>query len=145
MKTTMKVIGYIILVVFLMAVFGIVTRNCRRAVDVAEQEFGPETALVKYEWFINTSEILDKKLKDISIFTVNIEEMENEYSAIPRAEWDRIDKQQMNQWKMELAGIKASYNDLAAEYNARSKQFNWKVFKAENPQYRGVPETYISN
>ena len=110
---------------------------------VIQEEFGPEAAIEKYEWFIDASNQLDKKLADIDVFTENMESLKKSYGSTPRADWDRVDKQQLNQWNMEIAGIKASYNSLAAEYNAASEKFNWKVFKDENPQYKGIPETYL--
>lgn len=31
-----------------------------------------------------------------------------------------------NRWSQEVAGIKASYNSLAAEYNSQMSKFNWQ-------------------
>jgi hypothetical protein len=51
--------------------------------------------------------------------------MNNEYEGVSKCDWDRLDKSQYNQWKVELTGLKASYNQLASEYNAQSQKFNW--------------------
>jgi hypothetical protein len=42
-----------------------------------------------------------------------------------RSGWDRADKETWRIWCEELAGIKASYNGLAAEYNAQMAKINW--------------------
>ena len=40
-------------------------------------------------------------------------------------QWPREDREQFNLWEQEVAGIKASYNMLAADYNAQMAKFNW--------------------
>ena len=37
----------------------------------------------------------------------------------------KTDREQMYVWMSEVAGIKANYNQLAAEYNANMAKFNW--------------------
>ena len=60
----------------------------------------------------------------------NIKQMETDYKGTKRKDWDRTNKEQINQWRLELAGIKASYNGLCAEYNAQMSIFNWKFTNA---------------
>ncbi len=52
--------------------------------------------------------------------------MSEGYVELPRNKWPREDREQYNLWQSEVAGIKASYNTLAAEYNAQMSKMNWR-------------------
>jgi hypothetical protein len=95
------------------------------ASSVLKKEVYPEALLRKYEWFKNASAELDKKTADIAIYTAKINDLKDQYKGEKRSAWDRTDKETMNQWDQELAGIKASYNGLSAEYNAQMSKINW--------------------
>ncbi len=103
------------------------------AQKVARKEFGPRAMLVKYEWFKNASASLEKRHADIAIFKNKIDGLAGQYEGVAANDWDRWDRQQMNTWRAELAGVTSAYNLLAAEYNSQSSKFNWKAFKASQP------------
>jgi len=106
------------------------------AVSVAQEEFGPRELLAKYEWFKDAAAQLDKKQADAKIFEVKL----NVLTEIPRERWDRTDKEQYGVWAQEVAGVKASYNGLAAEYNAQMAKFNWRFCNVGTlPQGATVP------
>jgi len=107
------------------------------AAVVAKKEFGAEAALKKYEWFKDASETIEEKRQTISVYTSNIELMKTDYEDVKRADWDRIDKQQYNQWALEIVGLKASYNKVVKEYNAQSSKFNWNLYNTSD-----LPITY---
>lgn len=90
---------------------------------VIQKEFYPDALLKKYEWFKDASAQLDKKLADIQVY----EERIKEASTV-----DRTEREQRNLWLTELAGIKASYNSLAAEYNSQMSKFNWRFTNVGN-------------
>lgn len=94
------------------------------AASVAKKEFSASALLKKYEWFKNASAQLDKKLADIKVYDSRIKAMPD------RKEMDRTEKEQFMLWHTELAGVKASYNGLAAEYNAQMSKFNWRFTNA---------------
>ena len=94
--------------------------------QVAKEEFGPRAMLKKYEWFKDVSAQLEKKQADIAIYEQRLENMENDYQGQERQQWTREDREQCNVWQSEIAGVKASYNSLAADYNAQMAKFNWK-------------------
>lgn len=127
-----KVLGIIILVVIGISILGYFGGWFSEAGKVAKDEFGAKAMLKKYEWFKNASAELEKKKADILVYEQNLKNMEESYGKIPRYEWDRTDKEQYNQWQLEVAGIKASYNMTAAEYNAQSSKFNWRKFKGKS-------------
>lgn len=91
------------------------------AAKVAQQEFSAEAMLKKYEWFKDASAQLDAKRADISIYERRLRE--------PVIN-DRLDREQRNMWITEQAGVTASYNALAADYNAQMAKFNWSFANA---------------
>lgn len=93
--------------------------------QVIREEFGPRATLVKYEWFKDTAAQLDKKQADTKVYANRQKSMEETYKGTPRIQWPREDREQFNLWEQEVAGIKASYNMLAADYNAQMAKFNW--------------------
>jgi hypothetical protein len=102
--------------------------------EVAQKEFGPKAALKKYEWFKDASSKLEQKRNDIQVYENRIVDLEDQYKDTKRKDWDRTDKETLNQWQTELAGVKLSFNNLAAEYNSQSSKFNWAPFQGEIPQ-----------
>lgn len=92
---------------------------------VAQKEFGPEMLLKKYEWFKDASSQLDKKQADIMVYDGRMNQMDETYKGLERHKWPREDREQHNLWSSEVAGVKASYNSLAADYNAQMAKFNW--------------------
>jgi hypothetical protein len=100
------------------------------AAEVAKDEFGPKAALAKYEWFKDAAAQLDKKQADIKVYQSRLDEIERSYMNEPRSKWTREDREQYNTWSSEVAGVKASYNSLAAEYNAQMAKFNWRFANA---------------
>ena len=84
---------------------------------VVEKEFYPEALLRKYEWFKDAAAQLDKKRADIQVYAARLKDA----TVV-----DRTEREQRMIWQTELAGIKASYNALAAEYNSQMVKFNWR-------------------
>ncbi len=94
--------------------------------QVAKKEFYPDALLRKYEWFKDASAALDKKQADIRVFTAELKDLVDQYDGAPRRTWAREDREQYSVLASQVAGIKASYNSLAAEYNAEMVKFNWR-------------------
>lgn len=96
-----------------------------QATTVVAEEFSPREMLRKYEWFKEASAQLDKKQADIALYHTRM-------AAMPpdRATWDRTDKETFAQWQSELLGVTASYNALAADYNAQMAKINWRFANA---------------
>lgn len=102
--------------------------GCALAVgcSLAGREFGPSALLKKYEWFKDAAAQLDAKRATIELYKARAAGMERAYAGRPRREWAREDREQMNLWEQELAGLKASYNALAAEWNAAMAKENYR-------------------
>ena len=99
------------------------------AATTMKKEFAPSVALKKYEWFKDASAQLIKKEADIKVYQSRLDSLKTDYAEVKRKDWDRTDKETFSKWQSEVAGVKASYNGLAAEYNAASSKFNWKMFE----------------
>ena len=112
-------------IVILISILGYVGGWFGEAAQVAREEFGPRAMLEKYEWFKDVAAQLDKKGADIKVYQANVTQMTEDYEGTKRIDWDRTDKEQFNTWRMEVAGIKASYNSLAADYNSGMAKFNY--------------------
>ena len=126
-----------ILLFFCLSFIGVGVKLCSApaamvsgAMDVAQKEFNPQRMLEKYEWFKDASFAILEKKASYEALNNRITQMEEGYGDTPMKDWDRWDKQQLNTWRNEAAGVKLIYNKLVAEYNAQSNKFNWEHFDA---------------
>jgi hypothetical protein len=97
---------------------------------VIKEEFGPRAALDKYSWFKDAAATLEKKRADITVYQSRLAALDTTYTGVSRTQWAREDREQYNVWQTEVAGVKASYNSLAAEYNAAMSKFHWQFAEA---------------
>lgn len=91
-------------------------------------QFKPSELLKKYEWFKDASASLDAKVANLGTYESRFKEMKTGYGkdSISRGKWARDDREQYSTWESEYTGVKASYNELAATYNAEMVKFNYK-------------------
>lgn len=127
---TFKLIGFFLIVGIVTSLIGYGLGWFGEAAAVAKEEFGPREALRKYEWFKDAAAQLEKKQADIGVYRTRMKSMEEGYDGKPRSEWAREDREQWNVWTSEVAGVTASYNTLAAEYNSQMSKFNWRFANA---------------
>lgn len=123
--TFWKIFGAVIVIGIIVSAIGYTLGWFGEAAQVAREEFGPRATLAKYEWFKDTAAQLDKKRADIKVYANRQKNLDEAYKGKSRSEWPRTDLEQYNLWEQEVAGIKASYNMLAADYNAQMAKFNW--------------------
>ena len=126
MTIAVKVILAVFVLSFLVGGIGYVAGWFGEAAQVAQEEFGPRAALEKYEWFKDAAAQLEKKQADIAVYEGRQKAMNETYQDLARQKWPREDREQYNVWSSEVAGVKASYNALAADYNAQMAKFNWR-------------------
>lgn len=96
-----------------------------KATNVVMQQIDPQRMLSKYEWFKDVAATLDSKRASLKAYEARFAAMEADYKSIPRSQWPRDDREQFNLWQSEMAGLKASYNLLAADYNSQMSKINW--------------------
>ncbi|KKQ74463.1 MAG: hypothetical protein US94_C0004G0004 [Berkelbacteria bacterium GW2011_GWB1_38_5] len=146
-----KILGAIVLFVIVISVIGWAMGWFSEAAKVTQEQFGPSALLKKYEWFKDVSAQLDKKRADIKVYDGRMTAMESSYKGKSRGQWPREDREQYNVWSSEAAGVKASYNELAAQYNAQMAKFNWRFAnKGQLPEGASEPlpreyKTYTEN
>lgn len=100
-------------------------RYANNAADTLYEQTKASALLKKYEWFKDASAQLDKKIADIAVYEEKNKSITDSYAGVKRSEWARDDREQLSVWMAELAGVKASYNGLAAEYNSQMSKINW--------------------
>lgn len=97
-------------------------------INTAYQEFKPEELLRKYEWFKEASAQCEQKLATLKTYESRFEVLKRAYGpdSLNRRNWERADLEQWNVWQSEYLGVKASYNDLASQYNSAMAKFNYR-------------------
>jgi hypothetical protein len=126
MSIAVKVILSIFILSILIGGLGFVAGWFSEAAQVAQDQFGPGAMLKKYEYFKDVAAQLDKKKADIAVYEGRLTGMKDTYKSVERIKWPREDREQYNVWASEVAGVKASFNQLAADYNAQMAKFNWR-------------------
>jgi hypothetical protein len=92
---------------------------CDEAAQVAQEELGPRALLAKYSWCKEAHAQLEKKQADIKVYQSGLKSLAEQYKGVPRSKWAREDIDAYNMDSTVVAGVIASYNDLAAQYNAK--------------------------
>lgn len=140
MRIAVKAILAVFLLGILVSVIGYGLGWFGETAKVAQEEFGPRAMLEKYEWFKDAAAQLEKKQADITVYEGRLTAMNETYKDLARQNWPREDREQYNVWSSEVVGVKASYNTLAAEYNAQMAKFNWRFANVgELPQGADKP------
>lgn len=144
--TLPRVIGAIFLVVVGVTVLGVAScavgligGAATNAAQVVRKEFYPDALLRKYEWFKDAAAALDKKQADMGVYDARLSALAADYKGVARKDWPRDDREQSAIWQSELAGVKASYNSLAADYNAEMVKFNWRFTNVGDVPQGGRP------
>ena len=87
--------------------------------EVIWQETRPSVVLKKYEWFKDVSARLDSMSANIDNYQVELETLQKVENP------SRLQYNDMVQVRREVAGLKAAYNKLAAEYNSNMAKINY--------------------
>jgi len=132
---TLKIFGWVALGGLFILILSLIMGTCNTAVKmvnnankVVYDQFKPEELLRKYEWFKDASAQLDAKLANLNDYRQRYATIKEGYGAdsLNRSKWSRDDREQYNTWQSEESGVKASFNTLAAEYNAAMSKFNYR-------------------
>lgn len=121
------------LFVFVVLMFGCYVLNwAGKAADVVAHEVDPAVLQQKYEWFKNAAAQLDSKLATLKTYQSKLSRLRK---LDDENKLDRTNREQLMTWEQEQQGVKASYNDLAAEYNSQMTKWNWKFTNAGELRY----------
>jgi len=105
---------------------GFVLNTVNETASVAQTELGPRALLDKYTWFKEASAQAEAKLASIKVLRARVTRLDETYKGQTRQNWTRQDLEQYNLWTSEVAGVTASYNTLAADYNAKMAEIHWR-------------------
>lgn len=129
MKGVFTAIGIIVVLFIVLAISGVlnvagwfINDPQNGAVVVAQEQFNARELLRKYTWFKETRAALDQKIATLKVYeskNAKFEKLEAD------GKLDRINREQLMTWQQEQAGIAASYNELASEYNAKHAEIHW--------------------
>lgn len=132
MKAFGFICAFLILCCVVIPVLMLAGRGCSMAsdgLDVAQQELTPSALLKKYTWFKDAAAALDARHADIGVYETRAADAATTYGA-DASKWPRDVRESAAQARSELAGLKASYNTLAADYNAQMAKANWRFCNA---------------
>ena len=133
----MKVIGWIVVIIMLIIginVLGYTLGWFGRATQLVADQVDPYELQRKYEWFKDASAQLDVKQADIQVYEHRLKK------ANCSSTTDRTSREQCMVWDQETAGVIASYNALAGEYNAAMVKWNYRFTNVgQLPQGATVP------
>lgn len=115
---------------FLACVLLVCLVGCSEAYEVAKEELGPRALNEKYEWFKNTHATLVSRRATLRALDGKMVTLREDYEGVSRKDWARDDRQTLTKWQSEHDGIKASYNALAAEYNAEMSKWHTEFVNA---------------
>lgn len=96
-----------------------------KAAQVVVHEIDPAVLQQKYEWFKNAHAALDAKVATIRTYEARAGQLKILYGP-NAAKWPRDVREEWSLQASEVAGVIASYNTLAADYNAQMAKWNWR-------------------
>lgn len=131
--TLPRIVGFLAVIITLTAALGVFScavgllgGAATNTAGVIKKELYPDALLRKYEWFKDASAALDKKQADMKVYDARLTSLTEQYTGVKRGQWPRDDREQYSIWASEAAGVRASYNQLASEYNAQMSKLNWR-------------------
>lgn len=104
---------------------------------VAKEEFGPRASLRKYEWFKNAAQQLQAKKANIDASEADLAASKAEWASTAPTDVPRDVREAMDLRRKEVLGLKANFNQLAAEYNANVSKVNWSSMNVD-----GLPSEF---
>ena len=117
-------------------VVGVVSYPFIQARRVYEKTLDADNVIYNYEWFKQRYEDIDAIDSKIVQAKAAVEQFK--VDAGERKDWDRMDKEEFSRLSSVELGLNQQRADIAAEYNARSRMANRKIFKmgdTELPQH----------
>lgn len=100
---------------------------------VIEKTVDADNVLYNYEWFKQSYR--DYLAADIKIKNVSDELSMFKESAGERSSWSFEDKNEYSRLSATRTGLRNYREDIVAQYNARSKMLNRKIFKGKDVPY----------
>lgn len=111
--------------------FMTVTTQIDSAGQVIEKTYDADNAIYNYEWFKTQHEDIQATERIISNTKIQMDAYKEMYGNA--SNWDWQTRQDYNSLSSKFLGQQNYYEDLVADYNARSKMANREIFKDKLP------------
>jgi hypothetical protein len=108
-----------------------VTTQIDSAGEIIETVYDPTSAIYNYEWFKTQHEDIQATERIISNTKIQMDAYKEMYGNA--SEWDWQTRQDYNSLSSKFLGQQNYYEDLVADYNARSNMANREIFKDKLP------------
>lgn len=99
--------------------------------DIIDKTYDADNAIYNYEWFKSRHEKIKATEKQIDNVAIQVDEFKSDYGEPKEYDWQT--KQEYNRIKTNFVGLKNHYEDIVAEYNAKSKMANRNIFQNKLP------------
>lgn len=99
--------------------------------DIIDKTYDAQNAIYNYEWFKTQYEKIQATENQIDNTAMLKDEFKETYGET--STWDYTTKQDYSRLQTTLLGQKNHYENIVAEYNARSKMANRNIFKGKLP------------
>jgi len=133
--STTGIVFSIIGVIAGLSILGFVFGIFGEAQKVAHDELGPKAALVKYEWFIDQANRIEKMDQDVKLFDERITAIDTQYDSYGDdvSKWpphiQMAYNKEKQQGREDKLAVVSQRNNLVRDYNASSEKFNWSPFQ----------------
>lgn len=107
---------------------GVIGNPIKQAARIMEKTIDADNVIYNYEWFKLRHEGVLAVESKIRGAKAAVDSFKSE--AGPRPDWKREDREEAARLGAIRLGLTQQQNDLAAEYNAKSRMVNRKIFKA---------------
>lgn len=114
-----------VLVVIALKIVCFPVQYAGRVAQVAAEELDPRVLLTRYQWLKDAHAGLDAKLATIKTYETRETQLRGLYGS-NAAKWPRDVREEWALQASEVAGVIASYNLLAADYNGAMAKVNWR-------------------
>ena len=141
MKTiTVAIITFMLLIAMIFAGWGLkavllpaktVTTQIDSAGNIIDKTYDADNAIYNYEWFKTQYEDIQATERIIRNTKTEMDAYKELYGNV--SGWDWQTKQDYNSLQKKYLGQQNFYEDLVAEYNARSNMANREIFKDKLP------------
>ena len=108
-----------------------VTTQIDSAGNIIDKTYNADNAIYNYEWFKTQYEDIQATERIIKNTDTEMNAYKEMYGNVSR--WDWQTKQDYNSLQKKSLGQQNYYEDLVAEYNARSNMANREIFKDKLP------------
>lgn len=108
-----------------------VTTQIDSAGDIIDKTYEADNAIYNYEWFKTQYEDIQATERIIRNTKIEMDAYRELYGNV--STWDWQTKQDYNSLQKKYLGQQNFYEDLVAEYNARSNMANREIFKDKLP------------